>query len=139
MSIDNISPDQWDSINYVQTKEDKMPTLETKVEGHTPEDVDNLPCRYNEGKPDVSLVPSEFILASARAMTYGAKKYKAGNYLLADGMPVTTVYASMMRHLLAWHEGELYDDESGLLHTDHIAANLAMLIELEKRGLGRNA
>lgn len=38
----------------------------------------------------------------------------------------------MMRHLLAWWDGEENDPESGLPHTYHILMNAAMLVEYEQ-------
>ena len=132
MSINDIKPEQWDSVSYVTTKEDNMPTLNVKdKESSTWE-------RKNTGKPDVSLVPTEFILGAARALSYGAQKYSAGNYLKGEGMPLMVVYASLMRHLMAWRAGEDRDTESGLLHTDHIGANLAMLIDLIDKDKGED-
>jgi len=127
MSLDNITPEQWDSMSYVQNKEQNMPSIDTKEPQWE---------RKNTGKPDVSLVPSEYILGAARALSYGAEKYSAGNYLNGDGMPTMVVYASLMRHLMAWRAGEDHDDESGLLHTDHIGANLAMLVDLIDKDKG---
>lgn len=130
MSIDKITPEQWDSMSYVQNKEQNMPSIDTK-------DATTWK-RANTGKPDVSLVPSEYILGAARALSYGAKKYSAGNYLNGEGMPLMVVYASLMRHILAWRSGEDHDDESGLLHTDHIGANLAMLVDLIDKNKGKD-
>lgn len=129
MSIDDITPEQWDSTSYVQNKEQNMPSLDTKEVQWE---------RKNSGKPDVSLVPSEYILGAARALSYGAEKYSAGNYLNGEGMPLMVVYASLMRHLMAWRSGEDRDDESGLLHTDHIGANLAMLVDLIDKNKGKD-
>ena len=135
MSIDNITPEQWDSMSYVRNKEQKMNPIIEK-EDETKEVKATTWKRANTGKPDVSLVPSEFILGAARALSYGANKYSAGNYLNGEGMPHMVVYASLMRHLMAWRAGEDRDEESGLLHTDHIGANLAMLVDLIDKDKG---
>lgn len=85
--------------------------------------------KFSQSKPRVALVPSTLQLAAARAMTYGAKKYKVDNW---RNTPDIECYVSaLMRHLFAWNEGEEVDPESGLNHLDHMAANLAFLIELQ--------
>ena len=127
MSINDVTPEQWDSMKWVQSKETGMPNLEQKDEQWR---------RDNKTKADVSLVCADYVMSAARALTYGADKYAPGNYLNGDGMPHLTVYASLMRHLLAWRDGETNDPESGLAHLDHVGANLNMLIDLINKGKG---
>tara|TARA_Y100000310_G_scaffold316581_1_gene368477 strand:- start:319 stop:660 length:342 start_codon:yes stop_codon:yes gene_type:complete len=91
--------------------------------------------RKNEGKLRVDLVPPALIEAAARALDHGADKYRDGdefNFIAA--YTFRTVYASLMRHLLAWYSGEGLDAESGLSHLDHAASNLSMLLHYEKTG-----
>ena len=40
--------------------------------------------------------------------------------------------AALLRHLMAWHNGEKIDKESGLSHLGHVVANAIMLRETEK-------
>lgn len=82
--------------------------------------------KHDGEKAPIDLVPEEYVLAAARAFSYGAKKYSEHNW--REGMPSNRLYAALMRHLLAWNEGEQKDSESGLSHLDHAAASLAMLI-----------
>jgi hypothetical protein len=91
-------------------------------------------ARFDEGKPKMELVPWGAIDAMARVFGFGLKKYGPWNW--AKGFPWLQPYASLMRHLKAWHEGEDYDQESGLSHLDHAIANIAMLIEFRDRGTG---
>jgi hypothetical protein len=64
-------------------------------------------------------------------LTYGAAKYGAENWRkVQDGR--NRYYAAALRHLLAWREGELTDQESGLDHISHAMTNLVFLSELDR-------
>lgn len=90
--------------------------------------------KFDSNKPKVSLVPSEAILAAARAMTYGANKYAADNF--KKGITHRRLLDAAFRHLLAYSAGEDLD-ESGLCHIDHALASLCMLeyMRVHKPGL----
>lgn len=81
--------------------------------------------RANEGKPEFSQLDPRFILALADLITKSAAKYGVGNY--AKGQEFRTPCDSMMRHLLKFLGGEDLDQESGLHHSLHIAANAMIL------------
>ena len=85
--------------------------------------------RASEGKLRIDLVPPALIEGAARGLGSGTEKYATHddlNFLRA--YTYKDVYASMMRHILAWYAGEELDKESGLSHLDHAASNLAMLM-----------
>lgn len=85
--------------------------------------------RYNKGKPPMDLVPPKAIRAMAEVLNYGMRKYSRRNW--EKGANYSVPYASLMRHLLAFWEGEDRDPESNLPHTYHILMNAAMLVEYE--------
>ncbi len=93
-------------------------------------------ARFDQGKVRLELLPSIFTYCVARVFTFGAQKYDDWNW--AKGFPWLQPYASLMRHLVAWHRGEDLDPESGLPHLDHAACNLAMLITFREEGLGED-
>lgn len=81
----------------------------------------------------------------AAVLDKGAKKYAPRNW--EKGMPYTKVYKSVMRHLdkifatdyfeRPWCDSEsLYDNESGLPHSWHVACNLMFLYHYVKHGVG---
>lgn len=82
-------------------------------------------ARYNDNKPDYSLIPFCTMEDEARVWQYGKQKYAAWNW--AKGMDWSIPFACMMRHMAAWQRGEHLDKESGLPHLAHAMCNLRML------------
>lgn len=93
-------------------------------------------ARFDEGKPRLELVPAALLEAAARGFGYGADKYDPWNW--AKGFPNLQPFASLMRHLWAWHDGEDIDQESGLHHLDLAACNIAMMVHFQKHGIGED-
>jgi len=87
--------------------------------------------RKNVGKLRVDLVPTSLVTGVAAVLTIGAEKYAPRNW--EKGLEFSNPYSSLMRHLLAWSNGEDYDPETGRLHMEHIACNAAFLIEYHRR------
>lgn len=81
---------------------------------------------FDEGKADLSLIPSVAEEAMARAMMYGTNKY--GRYNYCSGHEAGKLIASAKRHLAAWYNGEENDKESGVSHLGHAMCNIAMLL-----------
>jgi len=99
---------------------------------------------YDDDKPRVDLVPIQLILGAGRALGDGAEKYGADNF--RKGIRTRRIAGSLVRHTLAWIDGEDLDEESGLDHLDHAAANLGMLMwtldnrpDLDDRWRGDNS
>lgn len=92
--------------------------------------VDGGGLRHNSGKAPMELVPPSLFRSVASVLGFGAKKYAPRNW--ERGMKWSIPYACAMRHLLAWKDGEEVDPESGLPHLDHVATNIAFLIEYRK-------
>ena len=87
--------------------------------------------RFNQGKPSLSYI-LKFVnpmKAISRIMEFGAVKYGEDNWKLG-GKPDREYLDSMMRHLTAWTEGEVYDQDSGCSHLGHAIWNLLALHEL---------
>lgn len=88
----------------------------------------SVPLKYDTEKVRLELIPPEFLLATGRGLTYGAKKYSAGNWASGEGFEWSRLYGALLRHLNAWSSGEDIDKESGNSHLDHAACMLAFLI-----------
>lgn len=84
-------------------------------------------ARKNAGKPKLSMVMRGAAEGIARVAEFGANKYSRDNY--RKGFPDSSIFDSMMRHILAYTNGEEFDAESGLCHLDHIAWNAGALLE----------
>lgn len=82
--------------------------------------------KYDDGKPDLSLLPPEALFAIAEVFTFGAKKYAPDNW--RGGFAYRRVFAALLRHLLAWLRGEDKDPETGLAHLAHAGCNLMFLL-----------
>lgn len=81
---------------------------------------------FDEGKAPIHLIPVEAILGTAHVFGMGAKKY--GEYNFRKGIRHTQIINSLLRHTLAYLDGEDNDPESGKSHIYHAMANCAMLI-----------
>lgn len=93
-------------------------------------DVTGRSLRFNEGKPDFSLIPLEALKEVCHVLEYGANKYERNNWLKPTNGDVS--FACLMRHMMKWQAGEAVDEESGRSHLAHAACNiLQMLYMLE--------
>lgn len=106
--------------------------------------------RYNSGKPRLSFFPSSFwdvlmfhrkddlnedmIFDIAKVLDFGAAKYTKDNWRTSGSW--CKCADSGLRHLLAYIQGEVYDQESGLPHLAHFGCNLVFLIEFQRSGSG---
>lgn len=92
--------------------------------------VKNSPIRSGGTKNDYGktmyhLVDNNTFTGIADAMTYGAGKYTENNW--KKGIKFSRLYNAHMRHLSAFIQGDIIDEESGLPHLYHASANLMML------------
>jgi hypothetical protein len=85
--------------------------------------------RYNKGKLRWSLVDFKALEPLVKVLQFGANKYDDYNW--HKGLPYREVCESMMRHLLAFMQGEDFDPESRQSHLGHIMAN-AMFLQFYK-------
>lgn len=88
--------------------------------------------RYDQGKSRVELIDPDFIFGLGSVMAMGAEKYSANNWKASLNTAkhddfVLGCRGSLMRHAMKMARGEELDDESGLHHSFHVAAN-AMFI-----------
>lgn len=91
----------------------------------------NQEVKADAGKPQLHLVPTEIINGIARVREYGNKKY--GDPENWKTVEIQRYHDALLRHTLAiWNDLEKKDEESGLLHLEHIATNLAFILELLK-------
>jgi len=82
--------------------------------------------KKDEGKLQWSLIPLKAMTEVAKVYQMGAEKYAPGNW--KRGLRYSRIYNAMMRHLIAWKEGEDNDPESHLNHLAHVAWGCLALI-----------
>lgn len=86
------------------------------------------PAKHDEGKPRLSLVPPSLIEAVGRVRTYGTDKYGS-----PDNWKTVRPWRykdALMRHLCEYlRDPNGVDEESGLPHLEHLACNVAFLLE----------
>lgn len=92
--------------------------------------------KHDQGKPDLSLVPTIALELEARALMFGEGKY--GRYNYTQGFEVSRLLAAALRHILAYRDNQDHDPESGLHHLGHARACLAMLLHCEQLGTLRD-
>lgn len=97
---------------------------------------DNGGKRYDRGKSRMSLIPFVALRALGDVYAYGERKYASWNW--ARGMDWSRVSDAMLRHYERFSMGEERDEESGLLHTAHMAWNAVTLLTYELLGLGND-
>lgn len=86
-------------------------------------------AKADEGKPDYTLVPKALISGCERVRRYGVQKYHdPDNWKKVEP---ERYWKALIRHVLAaWYDYRAVDQESGLLHLEHIACNAAFLLEM---------
>ena len=94
-------------------------------------DTKSQSAKADEGKPVLSLVPTEIIYEIEKVRSYGVKKYKNSDNW--KNVELERYHEALLRHTLAvWDDIGARDEESGLLHLSHIATNIAFILEMLK-------
>lgn len=86
--------------------------------------------KHDFDKPNMDLLPSYPLEQIASVLGYGAVKYGRNNWRY--GMVWSRMYASALRHLTAWNDGQDKDPETGFSHLAHAACCLLFLLQYEK-------
>lgn len=102
------------------------------------------PCptgmKFDGGKPRFSLLRfgcARALRGIANVLTFGAKKYAAHSWKEVDE-GIDRYWSAMERHLneIGTHGMDSRDEESGLLHIDHVGCNVMFLAELIRKQHG---
>lgn len=80
--------------------------------------------KNDAGKPRMELIPTEFIIEVAKALTFGAEKYGDDNF--RKGIAYKRLLSAAKRHIEQELVGIDSDVESNLSHLAHAGASLAM-------------
>lgn len=109
-----------------------------------PHQVGGCICKYlpkktggvknDQDKPHMNLLLQEVpnaLVEVSKALRMGEEKYGRGNWRIVESKE-DRYLAALMRHLVAIHQGEKNDPESGLSHLAHVAVNALFLLDSEK-------
>jgi len=94
--------------------------------------------KNDNGKTRMDLLPPKALDGIAKIFTFGAKKYNDYNYKNGKGLDWCRPYAALMRHMIAWNDGEDIDQESGESHLYHAGCCIMMLIDLVDSEIGKD-
>lgn len=94
--------------------------------------------KYDSGKLRYGLIPPEAMLALAKVLTYGSKKYTDNSWQNLPDFEQRYTDA-LMRHLEAHRSGQVIDSVedggSGLPHMWHVLCNAAFLVWGQDHGV----
>jgi hypothetical protein len=82
--------------------------------------------KYDQGKPDWSLLLWEELEEVAKVLTAGREKYGANNWRMVHDYD--RFFSAAMRHMSAWKIQGEKDTESGFSHLAHAICNLLFLM-----------
>lgn len=84
-------------------------------------------------KPPLHAIPPLALLHLGQAMADGNRKYGLVNWR-HDPITTSTYYNALMRHVLAWWDGQDDDPKTGIKHLAYIMANCAILLDAAAQG-----
>jgi len=84
--------------------------------------------KFDNDKPDYSLIPPNALEDVVKVLTIGAKKYDRHNWKKLDNID-DRYFAAAQRHLWALQKGETFDDETGIHHGAHAICCMMFLVE----------
>lgn len=87
--------------------------------------------KFDNGKPDYTLLPWDAVEEIVKVLDFGAKKYARDNWRYVDGGEIRYL-AAAFRHMAAYNRGETHDPETGLSHLAHAGCCILFLLSLEK-------
>lgn len=121
----SLMPDSSKLFKYVEhnhtTYETIDDVLNTTAEG----------MKFDNGKPDYSLLPFAAVDEVVKVLTYGAAKYDRFNW---EKVEPVRYQAATMRHFSTYMQGEKIDPESGISHLAHAICSLLYLLDFELKG-----
>ena len=90
--------------------------------------INDQSAKSDNGKPTYTLVPPAILDSIERVRAYGNKKYHDPNNWRQ--VEPERYWEACLRHMRAsWNDYTAKDEESGLLHLEHCACNIAFLLQ----------
>jgi hypothetical protein len=114
------------TVSYLATEEaDKIPAsfiLKWDLKHISDLYENKIIGRFNQGKPQWTLMDAKSIEPMIQVLMYGAKKYDRDNWKKACPKRLDLM-DSLQRHAMKIIDGESVDPESGLPHIGHLMCN----------------
>lgn len=95
----------------------------------SPESNASAGVKYDQDKPDMSLLSSIAITELTAVLDFGKRKYAAHNW--RKGISTTRLLGAALRHIFAYLRGETNDPETGLSHIAHAMCCCMFILELK--------
>ena len=86
--------------------------------------------KYDASKPRVDLLDRKALVQMARVLGAGASKYGDSNW--RGGLAWSRTLGALLRHVLAFQDGEDKDPETGCSHIAHAMCNCMFLLNYEE-------
>ena len=93
-----------------------------------------MAVKADVGKPPLSMLPANALVAVAAVLDFGANKYGRDNW--RQGFSYSRLVDAMLRHIYAFQEGEDCDPETGLNHIAHAACCALFLLHYIENAVG---
>ena len=87
--------------------------------------------KHVEGKLPLQDIHPSALRTLGEVLKYGIEKYGHSNRTSYKHGVIETYIGALLRHLIAYQEGELIDPESGISHLKHLFFNAYVLVYLE--------
>lgn len=84
--------------------------------------------KYDNGKPQYSLLPAQALLEVVKVLTFGAGKYAPDNWRRVPEAE-RRYFDAANRHMWQWAMGEEYDEETKLHHLASSVSNLLFILQ----------
>jgi hypothetical protein len=91
--------------------------------------------KFDQAKPDWSLLPLDVMEEAVKVLTAGAKTYGRDNWKLVT--PNTRYLSACLRHLTKWQAGEKIDKDSCSPHLAHAICSLVFLLWMDMKKEGQ--
>lgn len=95
--------------------------------------VNEIGLKKDSGKLPWRLLPFDAVREVVKVLQKGAEKYSENNWVHVEGAR-DRYFDALMRHVIAWYEGEQNDSEWNLNHLAHGSCCILFLLALDLRG-----
>ena len=84
--------------------------------------------KFDADKARMDLLSNVALKELSKVLAFGASRYGEHNW--RQGIETSRLLGAMLRHILAYQDGETLDPETGLSHIAHAMASAMFILEL---------